>query len=247
MLNRSRLPVAVGHAGVVTNKGFPSVADYFHTGELDRDWWKEIRTLDRVAVPLRLTDRAFVVIDGPVLAELTLPSGGAVVVHGDVRAAVRTGGQCEVVVAGDVADGGSVSGAGILQLFVGGDVMGRVGGKGWSRTWVEGSLHGKVRTGLPGTDLWVGGDCTADIRPRGEAALLYLAVSGFMAYGLLEATAAAEYTEFNASIGTSDRPPGVYPDRATAKAFQDRRSFNRWVIHRGAAAEPVGAPGRGVE
>lgn len=231
MLDRSRLALAVGHADVAARMAFHASADYFHTGELDREWWKDVRTLEQVAVPLRLADRAFMVVEGDVLADLVIADGGTVIVYGDVRSSVRTVGHSEVVVAGDVAEGASVSGTEILHLFVGGTLAGRLRSRGSCKAWVEGHLRGEVRTGRPTTELRVRGDCTAAIRPSGkEAALLYLEVGGFMAYASLEASAAVRYTEFNASIGTSDRPAGLYPDKAAAKAFGQYRSFNRWVI-----------------
>jgi len=51
-----------------------------------------------------------------------------------------------------------------------------------------------------------------------------------MTYASLEATAAVGYTEFNASVARSDRPAGLYPDKAAYEALRQHRSYNRWVI-----------------
>jgi hypothetical protein len=238
MLDRLQLSLAVGHADVVVDMAFHSSAGYFHTGELDRKWWKDVRTLAPVVAPLALTERAFVVVEGDVRADVTVTYGGTVVVYGDVRSSIKMTGHSELVVAGDVLEGASISGDGILHVFVGGDVAGCLRSRGSCMAWVEGNLRGQVWTGDPSTRLRVLGDCTAPIRPTEDPSLLYLEVGGFMGYAALEATGAVGYTEFNASVGRSDRPAGLYPDKTVYDALQQHRSYNRWVIrdiadHRG--------------
>jgi hypothetical protein len=223
------LAKAVAHADVSADKAFGSSAAYFHTGELDRKWWKEVMTLEQMAEPLRLTERCFVVVKGDLLADLTVADGGTVIVYGCVHSSVRMEGISELVVAGDIGEDASVSGTGILHLFVGGNFVGRLHSRGSCTAWVKGHLRGEVQTGEPITRLWVRRDCTATIRPSERAALLYLNVGGFMAYGSLAATAAHRYTEFNASICLSDEPPGLYPDKDAANR---KNSHNRWVIHK---------------
>lgn len=230
MLDRSQLPLAVSHADVASHMSFHSAANYFQTGRLDPSWWKDVRTLTGVTTPLTLAERAFIVVEGDIAADVTVSRGGAVVVYGDLHASVQTTDNCEVVIAGDVCKGASVSGDGILRLFVGGDLAGRLHSGGSCKAWVQGHLRGEVWTGHPITELRVGGECTAAIRPAAKPSLLYLEVGGFMAFAALEAAAAVGYTEFNASVGKSDRPAGLYPDRATCAALKQHRSYNRWVI-----------------
>src|SRR5262249_42871021 len=230
MLDRWQRPLAIGHADVAADMAFHSSAGYCHTGELDRRWWKDVRILAGVMAPLTLAERTFVVVEGDVLADITVSDGGTVVAHGAVRSSIQTAGQCELVVAGDVVEGASISGNSILHLFVGGDAAGCLRSHGSCKAWVEGHLRGPVWTGQPSTELRVRGDCTAKVRPSGKPALLYLEVGGFMAYGLLETTAAVGYTEFNASVGRSDRPAGLYPDKTVYEALRQHRSYNRWVI-----------------
>ncbi|MCI0461087.1 MAG: hypothetical protein L0Z62_29410 [Gemmataceae bacterium] len=233
MLERSQLALAVGHADVAAHMAFHSSMDYFHTGDLDRRWWKDVRSLSQIMAPLTLTERAFAVVEGDVLADVALSDGGTLVIYGDVRASIRTSGQCEVVVAGGVMEAADVSGGGILHLFVGGDLAGSLRSQGACKAWVQGDLRGEVWTGHPATELRVLGNCNSPLRPSDEPALLYLEVDGFMPYALLEATAAVGYTMFNASVGTSDRPAGLYPDRTTYEALEQHRSYNRWVIREG--------------
>lgn len=230
MLDRSQLALAVGHADVAAKMAFHTSARYFHTGELDRKWWKDVRTIAQVTAPLTLAERAFVVVEGDVLADLTVPDGGMVLVYGDIHSSIQMAGQGELVVAGDVLEGASISGDGILHLFVGGDVLGCLRSGGSCVAWVEGHLGGQVWTGHPSLDLHVMGDCKGRIQPNGKPSLLYLVIGGFMGYESLEATAAVGYTEFNASVGKSDRPAGLYPDKSVYEAFRQHRSYNRWVI-----------------
>jgi hypothetical protein len=231
MLERSLLPLAVARADVIAGMAFHSSMGYFHTGELDPRWWKDVRSVDGVTQPLTLTERTFAIVQGDVLAEVDLSDGGTLVIYGDVRAPIRTSGLCEVVVAGTVLDVVEVSGDDYFHLFVGGTFAGTLRNSGSCTAWVEGHMRGEVWTGHLSTDLRVMGDCSCAIRPNGKPSLLYLGVDGFMPYALLEAAAAVGYTEFNASIGRSDRPAGLYPDRATHEALSQHRSYNRWVIH----------------
>src|SRR5262249_20924707 len=110
------------------------------------------------------------------------------------------------------------------------DCVGDLESLGSCNVWIEGHLRGQLRTGRPSTELRVLGDFTGTIRPSEKPALLYLQVDGFMPYASLETIAAVGYTEFNASVGRSDRPPGLYPDRTVDEAFRQHRSYNRWVI-----------------
>jgi hypothetical protein len=230
MLDHSQLSLAIGHADVAAHMGFHSSAHYFHTGEIDRQWWKDVRTLGRVIKPLTLAEHAFVTIDGDVIADVTVGDGSTVVVYGKVRSSIQTIGHCELVIAGGVLEGASISADGILHVFVGGDLAGDLRSRGSCMAWIQGNLCGQVRTGHPSTALRVFGDCTATIRPSADPALLYLEVGGRMYYALLEATAAVAYTEFNASVGSSDVPPGLYPDESACASLRQHRSHNRWVI-----------------
>lgn len=237
MLDRSQLSLAVGHADVCADMAFHSAAHYFHTGEFDRQWWKDVRTLGRVIKPLTLGEHAFVTIDGDVIADVTVGDGGMVIVYGQVHSSIQTIGHSELVVAGDVLEGASIAGSGILHVFVGGNLAGDLRSRGSCMACVQGNLSGQVWTGDPCTKLRVLGDCTATIRPSADPALLYLEVGGHMAYASLEATAAVGYTEFNASVGSSDVPPGLYPDESAYASLRQHRSHNRWVI-RGLASQP---------
>jgi hypothetical protein len=230
MLNRTQLHLAVGRADVVAHNSFYMSAPYFHTGELDPRWWKDVRTLAAVTAPLTLGEHAFVIVEGDVLADVTAAPHSAVVVYGDLRSSIRTAEHNEIVIAGDVREGASIADVRFLHVFVGGDLAGCLRSRGSCKAWVQGHLRGQVWTGYPTTRLHVLGDCTATIQPVEKASLLHLDIGGHMPYASLEATAAFGYTEFLASVGRSDRPAGLYPDKTFHEALRQRRGDIRWAI-----------------
>jgi hypothetical protein len=229
MLTRSQLPLAVAHADVAADTAFHSAADYFHSGEVDREWWKEVRNLAQVVEPLTLSERALVIVEGDVRADIRLADGGMILVYGDLHSSIEMNDHAELIVAGNVSEAASILVDGIQHVFVGGDCAGRFCSLGSCKLWVEGNLSGRVLTGDPVTRVRVGGDCDATIAPSDEPALLFLDVTGFMSYELLKATAAMRYTQFNASIGISDRLAGLYPENGV-ELLKHSRSYNRWVI-----------------
>jgi hypothetical protein len=231
MLNRSQLHLAVGRADVVADNAFYSSAHYFHTGILDPKWWKDVRTLGAVTAPLTLDERTFVIIEGDVLADVTAADGSTVVVYGDLRSSIQMTGHPEIVVAGNVSEEASIVGDGIVHVFVGGDFAGCLRNRGSCKAWVQGHLRGQVWTGHPTTRLSVLGDCTGTIQPTAKPSLLHLDIGGHMPYASLEATGAFGYTRFLASVGRSDRPPGLYPDEAVYETLWRGRGDIRWAIH----------------
>ena len=228
MLNPSQLALAVAHADVAFQHGF-SASHYLHTGEIGDKWFKDVRILDSVPAPLNIAERAFIVVNGDVLSDINV-AAGIILVHGNVRSSVRLKGISELVIAGNVHADASISGDEILSVFVGGDFFGQLRCPGSCKLWVEGNLSGAIWTGHPSTELRVMGDCTADMRPHRKASLLFLEVKGFMAFALLKATAAFRYTVFNASLGMSDRSPGLYPKKSVSKDLKGHWSSNRWAV-----------------
>jgi len=228
MLDRSELALAVGHADVAMQMGFSGAAAHFHFA--DSEWWKDVRFLKEVSEPLTLKERCLVVVEGDVRAHVTVSGNGAVIVYGSVQASIETKGMCEIIIAGNLHPDGWISEQGSLHLFIGGDSLGEIRSNGSLHAWIEGHLRGRVWTGHPVARLKVRRDCSADIRPSSSPALLYLEVDGSMPFPLLEATASAKYTQFNASIAKSDPPAGIYPKKETFDSLRQQHSFNRWVI-----------------
>lgn len=230
MLSQSQLALAVGHADVAAHMAFHSTTRYLHTGNIDNRFWEHVLKLSEVTEPLAVEDHSFVLVEGNVLADVVLAESVTLIINGNVRASIRTSNHCEVVIAGDVEEHLVMETNGIFHLFVGGDLKGTLRNQTSCKAWVEGNLTGPVWTGKPTCELFVLGDCAATIKPTINPALLFLMVKGFMPYELLESAGAVGYTQFNASIGKSDRPAGLYPDKITYDALAQHRSFNRWVI-----------------
>jgi hypothetical protein len=107
----------------------------------------------------------------------------------------------------------------IQRVFVGGDLKGTIHSTGSLKISVDGTFHGIIYTGDPSTNLSVKGDFKGQLKPQRTAGLLYLDVQGFMSYRALDAISQQRYTQFDACVGTSDRPPGIYPSAADNKPF----------------------------
>lgn len=170
-----------------------------------------------------------VIVRGDMDGEVTLENGSSLIVDGHLRGRVRSGGPCELVVMGDVKAGAGTSRG--ISLFVGGDMAGSLRTDGCSTVWVCGHLTGDIRTGNPVTRVWCLGDCAGSFVPE-RGGMLYLAVAGYMPSAALDEIATASYTAFQASVGESDQPAGLYPSPERYQALARRRSYVRWVIHR---------------
>jgi hypothetical protein len=230
MIDSAGLPLAVGHADVVADMPFHSSMRYFQSGDLTKARGQYVQILNRITQPLTFAPKECVVAKGDILADVTIPEDGTLIVYGDVEAHIRSAGHCEIVVAGSVRPGAVINSADFLSFFAGGDVAGSVGCTGSCKAWIEGSLRGELLTGTPSTRCYVRGDFMGQVRPIDEAPLLYVVVEGFMPMGALEAVAAFGYTVFNASVGRSDRPAGLYPDPIEAAKQHKCRKYNRWAI-----------------
>jgi hypothetical protein len=168
-----------------------------------------------------------VLIGGDCRANLSLQNGGLVQIYGDLSSKIEIGHMGEIVIGGSLLPGAAIEADGIHDVFVGGDLNGTIRSLGSLHIWVCGSFGGDVHTGDPITHIYVAGDVTGQVEPANGASLLFVDVDGFVPYETLMSIAEHGYTEFDASIGFSDRPPGIYP------ADGARRSDScRWTIHR---------------
>ncbi|HEX6881814.1 MAG TPA: hypothetical protein VF530_00455 [Planctomycetota bacterium] len=231
MLNRFELALAVRHANVAMGHALGFSEAYFY-GIEPGSFWHDQRVLAACSEPLVLARRAFVVIEGDLTAPCELSQGGVLIVRGACRSAIQVRTHSEVILAGDLEDGISVRGDGITHVFIGGDLRGELDLNGSLEAWIGGSLLGRVRTGVPNAHLRVQGDCMGVIEPGTKAALLLLLVEGFMPSQAIEAIAARHYTLFHASIRSSDRPAGLYPELAASDNPLREHRQNRWVIRR---------------
>jgi len=217
--------LAVAFCDVVENMPFHSAMAQRRSGFLVTGGWSH-RAAGDLREPVVKPNGGAILVEGDCLADVKIANGSLVYIYGDLGATLEVTGQCEVIVGGSIREGAGIEGDGIVQTFVGGDVAGFIRNRGSSMSWVHGSVTGEIGTGNPSTRLHVMGDFSGTLHPVGEASLLYLDVRGFMPSAVIEKTAAARYTEFNASIGESDQPRGFYP------AGGMRVGEGSWAIHR---------------
>ena len=231
MLSRSELALAVRHADVAMHHAFVFSEPFFY-GVEPGAYWLDRRVLAESSNPIELDRRAFVVVEGDLMAPCSLMQGGVLIVLGACRSVIRAREHSEVILARGLDAGATLTADGITHVFAGGDVRGELDLRGSGKVWIEGSLLGSVRTGKPLTELSIRGDCPGAIEPGADKAMLMLHVDGFMDSERIEAIAAQGYVLFHASIGTSNRPAGLYPELARNEATLRESRQNRWVIRR---------------
>lgn len=190
------------------------------------------RVFDNLHQPTTLGDQSNIRIDGNCNAPLQVGSNSVVHIHGDLRSEVEINGMSELVIAGDVSKEARIATSGIVSVFVGGNCSGRVESDDSLRLYVHGDFDGLLLTGAPSAHVSVRGNCTGAIRPHKSAALLWLVVGGYAPFRVLQDAATHQYTQFDASVESCNRKPGLYPDSVTRKEFGERRSHLLWVIHR---------------
>jgi len=215
------IKLAVAHVHVVQDMSFFRTIALWQRGFLSTRQWTGNVEGDLTA-PLVLDGKNSILVKGDCLQRIVSPDDALVHIYGDLNAEVSVAGQSEVVIAGDVKPNGSIRADGIVRVFVGGDVYGPIRSLRSLTVWINGNLTSELSTGTPVTKVHVMGDAIGAIVPAQKAALLYVEVRGFAPWRLLSEAAQQNYTQFNATIGTSDRDPGMYPGGANGM----------WVVHR---------------
>lgn len=211
--------LAVAYANVCGDTAFYSSLTYWNSGWLRTRKWSHHRQGDMVS-PFASDAPAAVLVEGDCLADVTIEGkDGLVHILGDLAARVSVKGHSEVIIAGDVREDGEIVGDGIVRVFVGGDVLGRMVFPGSSKIWINGDCPGRILTGTPMTRLTVMGDFTGDIRPKERGALVAMVVHGFMPDKVIESTKKYGYTQFTATVGVGEREPGMYGDRNAPWSF----------------------------
>ena len=129
-----------------------------------------------------------------------------------------------------MTSGAVIAADGIHHIFIRGDLNGVIQSPGSLSIWVCGSVNGEIRTGHPIATIYVAGDLSGRIAPLDRASLLYIDVDGYMPYETLTTIAAHGYTEFHASVGFSNQPPGIYPPDFAERASHSHHCL--WTVHR---------------
>jgi hypothetical protein len=215
------IKLAVAHVHVVQDQSFFRTISYWQRGYLSTRKLTGSAEGDLTA-PLILDGKNSILVKGDCLQKIASSGDALVHIYGDLNAEVSVTGQSEVVIAGDVKPNGSIRADGIVRVFVGGDVHGPISSLRSLTIWINGNLTSELSTGTPVTKVYVMGDAVGTIVPAQKAALLFIEVRGFAPWRLLSEAAQRNYTVFSATIGTSDRDPGMYPSGAGGM----------WVVHR---------------
>lgn len=218
--------VRIASADIAMHMAFPGSIDHWHETNEVRPW----KVLPENCGPLLLGTASAVVIDGNCWSPVSAPDGGIVHIYGDLASEVRIAGHYEIVITGDVLPEAKIDASGFCHLFVGGEFSGRLRADGSSKIWIGSNFRGAIETGNPSTELHIGGIFSGDVLPAETAALLWLTVGGFASTSALTKIVNHRYTQFNASIASSDADPGLHPANGHVKTSAGNNSFNRWCV-----------------
>ncbi|QDV46723.1 hypothetical protein Enr13x_66320 [Stieleria neptunia] len=206
---------------------FPSSISYWRfNGESEKRWGERSSQTE----PVLIGSGDALALNADSDALISAPDGGIVHINGDLNSGLEIGGHHEVILCGDVAKGATINASGFHHIFIGGSVYGKIAVSGSSKIWIDGDFSGALITGTPSTHVHVLGNFAADVSPMERPALLWLAVGGFAENDLMVSVASVGYTQFNATVGRSDVPAGLYPDGPTRRKTERGNSFSRWCI-----------------
>ena len=218
--------LAVAYHGTTHRETFYGSRAYWHTGSTRGLGW----SLD---VKGDLIDPVFVDAPGNVRvagdANADIEVNGDAIVHilGDLNATLELKGVCELVVAGNLTENATIICDGQLNLFVGGNSNAVLGATRSATIIIDGNANGVLQCGAPATTLTITGDLIGQIpAPSDKDAVLSLRVDGYTPTEKMLDLATAGFTRVNATLGTSNVPPGLYPQDPNAGA----RPTARWVV-----------------
>ncbi|HBE71814.1 MAG TPA: hypothetical protein DDW52_27030 [Planctomycetaceae bacterium] len=221
-----RIQRRVAHIDVLGGMVFPLSISYWSKGKSAKRWVERPSQTE----PVLIGSGDAIAVNGDSEALISAPEGGIVHVSGDLKSGLELGGHHEVILGGDVAEGTTIKASGFHDIFVGGSVHGKIVASGTSKIWIDGDFTGALMTGTPSTNVHVLGNFAADISSTDEPALLWLAIGGFASNATLVSIASVGYTQFNATVGRSDVPPGLYPDGTGHRRTAHGNSYSRWCV-----------------
>ena len=225
---------AVAYHGTTHRDAFYGSRAYWHTGSTRGLGWALFQPED-LDDAFYVDGKGNVYVAGDVNKDIEIAGNAIVHILGDLNATLDLTGVCEVVIAGNLTPNATIICDGQLELFVGGNADGILGSTGTSTIIIDGNASGTIQAGEPATTLTVTGDLSADIpAPKNKEAILTLRVDGYAPTARMLDLATAGFTRVNATLGTSDAPPGLYPQDQSAT-----RPTARWVVlqQRGQPAE----------
>lgn len=214
----------VAHADIVFDIGFSRSLRHWHLGNEGSEKWT---VLPGECGSILLGEDDSVVIDGDYSNEVEAHKSATINVCGDLLGRIVVGDHCEIIVEGDIGPEAVIRCSEIGSIYVGGSNYGKIESARFVYIWMEGDFAGVIETGEPWTFIHIGGDLLGSFSVGAPAQSgLNLEVAGFASHESVMKIAEANYLEFEASIGKSDVPPGIYPKEGDVKF---KRS-NRWCV-----------------
>ena len=218
---------AVAHQGATHRDAFYGSRAYWHNNSTRGIGWALDHAGD-LDDAFYIASRGNVRVTGDVNKDIEIAGNSIVHIYGDLDATLELKGVCEVIIAGNLTDDATIVCDGQLELFVGGNSKGVFGATSSATIVIDGNADGVIQCGAPATTLTVTGDLLGDVPPpKNKDAVLTLRVDGYAPTAKMLDLTTAGFTRVNATIGTSNAPPGLYPLSETAT-----RPTARWVVLR---------------
>lgn len=218
---------AVAFRGTTHRDAFYGSRAYWHTGSTRGIGWALDQPGD-LNDAFYIPSKANVRVAGDVNNDIEIAGNSIVHILGDLNATLDLQGVCEVIIAGNLSENATIICDGQLELFVAGNSKGILGSTGSATLIIDGNAAGTLQTGAPATTLTITGDLLGDIPPpNNKDTILTLNVHGYAPTEKMLDLASAGFTRINATLGTSDAPPGLYPQAQSAT-----RPTARWVVLR---------------
>lgn len=218
---------AVAYQGTTHRDAFYGSRAYWHTGSTRGLGWALDHAGD-LDESFYIATKGNARIQGSVNADIEIAGNAIVHILGDLNATLELQGVCEVIIAGNLTQDATIICDGQLELFVAGNSSGILGSTASSTIVIDGNAAGTLQAGAPATTLTITGDFLGEIPPpKNKNAVLTLRIDGYTPSESMRDLAAAGFTRVNAALGTSDVPPGLYPQDESAT-----RPKARWVVLR---------------
>ena len=218
---------AVAYQGTTHRDAFYGSRAYFHTNSTTGIGWALDHEGD-LDEAFYIASKGNVRVKGDAKKDIEIAGNAVVHILGDLDATLDLKGICEVVIAGNLTKKATIICDGQLELYVGGNSEGILGSTASSTIIIDGFAAGTIQSGAPATILTITGDLIGDIPPpKNKDTILTLRVDGYASTEKMLDLATAGFTRVNASLGTSDAPPGIYPQGQNAT-----RPVARWVVLR---------------
>lgn len=132
-------------------------------------------------------------------------------VYGDLNVPFDVPADVELIVAGSIGPQATIAFAGSRgELFVGGNLEGRVEATESLVAWIHGDVQGQIELGTSDSEIHILGNLTGTLSAPDSVRLITLEVAGYAPSEILTELASRSMFALRASIGRSDSEPGLY-------------------------------------